>query len=742
MSSFVDACLDFDAKFGKARILPYSLVPVHGKYRDNIPLRSVDGNILEEYYKWQFIYSLLYSGLYIKDYIGVEVHFPKGSAFSAALELDGAIFDSPEWLEHYNNYWSLTSHRSEDLQWLNDHLLGVIEFKRSSKDIEQVFTRQIKPAMREKEPSDAYVVGMYYDAKRLFLFHRRNGKYLRYDEAKNQKGELSQIGDLSLHLPDPYPFIPSFEELVRRVNRPAKIDRSKRGINDLEVISSIGTVQMTTALSSVLRKLDELGLVNQHGYEILIQTLALKIFDERRNKRSPFKYLQFYVTDEERDFSDLHNLAIQRFIKRMQSIYDEAVGLYNRILKYSAIIWEKTEHVRAVVSVCEKFQDFSFIRSSKSDLYQLVFYNFANKFQQQEKAQFLTPIDIIDFIVKVVNPRNSETVFDPCCGIGDFLSLSYIHAQSKSDPWKLDDANIYGTDISGDMITLASLNMLLNGDGEARLFTVPDKGSILWKIKTGSPPETISLIPDRHKSGNWDDWPDGTKLMKFDVILTNPPFGEDRAYRTHSSFDRKVIEMYTTWNIARTITDTEDAFEAEHSRGKAGKVRAKSVGAIDQGIVFLENAYRSLREDGRLGIVLSNSIASINKWRKVREWLMDHMRIVALFDLPANIFAETGVNTTIIVAYKPNKRELENLNEHGYSVFVRDIQRVGYENRTSKRNVIFNKLYCIDETTFEVATDSEGNPIVDEEFTITLKDFQQWALGQEETLQRLFIKEF
>jgi type I restriction enzyme M protein len=163
---------------------------------------------------------------------------------------------------------------------------------------------------------------------------------------------------------------------------------------------------------------------------------------------------------------------------------------------------------------------------------------------------------------------------------------------------------------------------------------------------------------------------------------------------------------------------------------------------IDLGVVFLENAYHVLKPEGRLGIVLSNSIASINRWQKVREWLMERMRIVALFDLPPNVFAETGVNTTLIVAYKPkSSAALKKLIEQEYSVFVRDIERIGYERRTSKRNVFFNPVYRIDETTFEVMTDKDGHPILEEDFTQTIADFRQWALGQEETLQCLFLRE-
>lgn len=712
---------------------------MRGKPHAPARIRGASGEPNEEYYKWQFVHALVNSGLYAKDYIGVEVHFPKGNKGSAALQLDAAIFDSAEWLDRYNAFWRDRS--SEDLEWLNDHLLAVIEFKKGDKEIEKVFTGQIKAAMREKEPTTAYVLGMYYDAERLYLFHRREGFYLRYDEAKNQKGADSKIGDLSLHLPDPYIFIPSFDDLKNMVHRPTSINRAARGIFDLDSITSIASVQIQTAFSDVLRSLDKANLVNQRGYQILVQTFALKIFDEKRNERHPKKHLEFYLTDEEASFHKLSEGAIQEFITRMKSLRDEAVKQYKKILRSQDIDWKNINHVRAVVAICAAFQDFTFVRSAKSDLYQLVFYNFANSFKRDEAAQFLTPLPVIDFIVKLVNPRDGETVFDPCCGIGDFLSLSFVNASHKNEEWRLDDANIYGVDLDENMITLATLNMLLNGDGEAKLYERADKGSILSKVAVGSPPELVDLNPEHHVKGNWDVWHDNTELLKFDVVLTNPPFGEDRAYRVKTPVDRKIIEMYETWHLTRQRSTAEDAFDATHVRGKTPKTAAKGSDSLDLGIVFLENAYRSLKEGGRLGIVVSNSIASINRWAPIREWLMEKMRIVAFFDLPPNVFAETGVNTSILVAYKPKKTELKRLNENGYSIFVRDIQKIGYERRTSKRNVFFNPLYKIDERDFSLQVDEEGNPVLDEEFTETLDEFRKWALAQEASLQRIFLKE-
>jgi|GEM_PF-185717 len=737
VKTFSEAKAEFDKKHSGATTAK-CIVPVNGKTRDAAPIRDAHGKPSEEYYKWQFVHALINSGLYARDYIGVEVQFPKGN--SAPLRLDGAIFDSPDWLDRYNAYWK--DRRSTDLEWLNAHLLAIMEFKKNDKEIEKIFNSQVKPAMREKEPANAPVLGIYYGAERLHLFYRRKSLFLRYDEEKNQKGEQSKVGDLSLHLPDPYIFIPSYDDLLKRVNRPSKLDRSKRSIADLDVITTIASVQIKTALSDVLRALDKVNLVDQRGYGIFLQTFALKVFDEKRNEKYPKHYLGFYVTDAEAGFHDLSEKPIQDFIKRMSGLRDDAAKDYQKIFGTQVIAWKDPNDIRAVVAICSAFQDYSFVRSAKSDLYQLVFYNFANSFKRDEAAQFLTPLPVIDFLVRLVNPRDGETVFDPCCGIGDFLSLSYNYSREKPDRWHLDDAKIYGVDLDKNMISLATLNMLLNGDGEAKLYAKPDKGSILSKLAIGSPPVLVDLQPDAHAHGKWDAWSDKTELLKFDVVLTNPPFGKGRRYEIKTEMDRRIIEMYETWHLARQIAESESAFDATHTRTKGGRTKtAKDTDALDLGIVFLENAYRSVKEDGRFGIILSNSIASINSWTRVREWFMQRLRLVAFFDLPANVFAETGVNTSMLIAYKPKPAALKRLNEDGYSIFIRDIQRVGYEKRTSKRNVFFNRVYQVDENTFEIRVDAEGRPVVDEEFTETLADFRQWALGQEETLQRLFLKE-
>lgn len=675
-----------------------------------------NGEHNEQYYKWQFLYSIVQSGLFIKDYIGTEVQFPKGNKSSAPIKLDAAIFDDISWFEKYKDYYN--NGNNESLDWLREHLLAALEFKKEdNKNIADVWDKQLKAYLNESRRS--FCLGVLYDTERLYLFRKSNGMFLRYSEEFNAKGNNSKTKELSLHLPDPYFNLPNFESLLDW-SATKSLDRSKRKIEDLDIISGVHSTQINDAMSSILRTMDWVGKVDQIGFEILIQILSLKIFDEKRNEKNPSRFLDFYITDSEKNFKTLADESLQIFIKRINSLREDASGTYHRILKDNPLNVKNENHVKILIEVIYQFQDYSFVRSHKTDLYQLVFYKFATPFSKDNNAQFVTPLPLIDFLVNIVNPRNGETVIDPTVGIADFLSVSYVNSNSK-----LDDNNIYGMDIDDQMVMLATLNMLLNGDGNAKIKAKAGYGSLLSKFDTKG--DIIDLIPSMNKNGNWDNRPDMNKLKKFDVVLTNPPFGEDRAFVPKDNKDLEMIQCYELWDLYS-------------NNSKGGKKTKKQANKIDLGVIFLENAYRILNENGRMGIVLSNSIASIDSHKIVRKWLIDNMRIVAIFDLPANVFAETGVNTSIIVAYKPKKSELVKLKEQNYQVFARDIQNIGYEVKTSKRVKFFSPVYKINYDNFEVEIDEDGRAMLDEDFTQTVADFKQWCLRQEKQLQDIFIK--
>ena len=677
------------------------------KNKKETNLHKVDGSLNEQYYKWQFLNCFVDAGLCSKDYIGTEVSFPKGNKGSSLIKIDAAIFDDKSWFEHYEAlYTKKDNSKWDELNWLKQHLLCAIEFKKEgSKDIKGVFNAQLKTYMNESSRENVF--GILYDEERLYLFKSDGKKYYRLSDEfnKENKDKLEPTFDI----PDAYENLLGFDDMIK-YNEDSKILTSyaSRKLCELNIISKTDSKKLNDALYAILHTMDKCGLVNQKGYNILIQLLALKIYDEKYNTEN----LKFYINPDEAQFKDLADEDLQEFIDRVEHLRDNARYIYSKILDSDSFDAKNLNHVKVMIEIVRQFQNYSFSDSKRNNLYQLVFYRFASQFSKADNAQFVTPLQIIDFIVDIVNPKHNETIIDPTVGIADFLSVSYV----KSDG-TLKDENFFGVDIDEDMVKLATLNMLLNGDGQATIEVKSDGlGSINSKFDESG--KLVQLVPAGEKrrynyNGNWDERPDGKKLKKFDVVLTNPPFGEARAWIPKGD-ELKIAECYELWN--------------RYGQNK-----------IDMGIIFLENAARILKENGRMAIVLSNSIASIDTHQEARKWLCENMRIVAIIDLPSNIFAEAGVSPTLIFAYKPDKKKLDELIKNDYQVFSKEIKKVGYEVKTKNKVKCFETKYKINPRTFEKEINIDGSPMLDEEFTDTVREFKEWCNKQEDDLKKLFL---
>lgn len=683
-------------------------LPVHlTKGKEETSLWKKNGDHNEQYYKWQFLNCFVGAGLCAKDYIGTEVQFPKGNKSSAMIKLDGAIFDDKKWFSHYEAlHTKKDDSKWDELNWLKEHLICALEFKKEgSKDVKGVFTSQLKTYMNESSKNSVF--GILYDEGRLYLFHADGKKYTRLSDEFNieNKGKFEPAFDV----PDGYNNLLSLEDMINYDIAETKVvNLSGRKITDLSVISKTESKRLNDALYQILHTMDKCGLVNQRGYNILIQLLALKIYDEKNNSNN----LKYYINPDEAIYKKITEDGLQDFLKRIEGIRAKAKTRYKKILNENFFDSGNENQIKVVIEIVRQFQNYSFSNSERNNLYQLVFYRFASQFSKADNAQFVTPLQIIDFIVDMVNPKNNETIIDPTVGIADFLSVSYVKSNGT-----LDDKNFYGVDIDEDMVKLATLNMLLNGDGNATIEVQSDGlGSINSKFDDEG--NLIKLVPRTEKqehnyNGLWDNRVDGKQLKKFDIVLTNPPFGEARSWVPNTS-DLGIAECYELWN-------------------RYGQTK------IDLGVIFLENAVRVLADNGRMAIVLSNSIASIASHKEARKWLCENMRIVAIIDLPANIFAEAGVSPSIIIAYKPSKEELSELRKNNYQVFSKEIKKVGYEVKTKNKVKTFETQYKLDPVTFEKMVNEDGTAKLDEEFTETIIAFKQWCNQQEDTLKELFL---
>ncbi len=227
---------------------------------------------------------------------------------------------------------------------------------------------------------------------------------------------------------------------------------------------------------------------------------------------------------------------------------------------------------------------------------------------QGDAGQFRTPRHIIDFIVKILDPKKGETLCDPSCGTAGLLISSYKHIvdqntdKTKGDLLTPDERkkliqNFTGYDISPDMVRMSLVNMYLHG------FTVPK----IYEYDT-------LTSEDR-----WNEY--------FDIVLANPPFMTPKGG----------IKPHKKFTIAANRSEVLFVdYIAEHihpNTGRAGII-------VPEGIIFQSaTAYKSLRK-----------------------MLVDNEMLYAVVSLPAGIFLPySGVKTSILLLDKTLAKKTNNI---------------------------------------------------------------------------------
>ena len=191
--------------------------------------------------------------------------------------------------------------------------------------------------------------------------------------------------------------------------------------------------------------------------------------------------------------------------------------------------------------------------------------------------------------------------------------------------------NYFGFDINPDLVKATKMNMVMNNDGS---------GNIL---------QTNSLLPPH-------EWTDAfrTKLSEalgiskselrnyksldhFDVIVTNPPFGSKIPVK-----DKSILEQYELAHI----------WENDKKAG-TWTMTDRLQSSVPPEILFIERCTQFLKPNGRMGIVLPDSILGSPGLGYIREWLIRNHRIVASIDLHVDTFQpRNGTQTSVLFLQK------------------------------------------------------------------------------------------
>jgi type I restriction enzyme M protein len=216
---------------------------------------------------------------------------------------------------------------------------------------------------------------------------------------------------------------------------------------------------------------------------------------------------------------------------------------------------------------------------------------------QGDAGQFRTPRHIINFIIEMIDPKNSETVLDPACGTAGFLISSYKHilkanTDTKGNSTLTPDGkghlaqNFKGYDISPDMVRLSLVNMYQHGLNDPHIFEY----------------DTLT------SQDRWNEY--------ADVILANPPFMSPKGgIRPHNRF---------------------------------------SVQSKRSEVLFVDYMAKHLTPAGRAGIIVPEGIIfqSQTAHTQLRKMLVEQY-LVAVVSLPAGVFNPySGVKTSILILDK------------------------------------------------------------------------------------------
>ncbi len=310
------------------------------------------------------------------------------------------------------------------------------------------------------------------------------------------------------------------------------------------------------------------------------------------------------------------------------------------------------------------------LSTTSDDVKGIAFEQFLGRTFRGELGQFFTPRTIVDFMVSVLDPQEGEYICDPCCGSGGFLIRAFEYVRehienevearkedvkkelftedypnlAKKEQEKIDqqvvdafnkmnyelDINnplgrlrslsfdcIYGTDANPRMARTAKMNMIMHGDGH------------------GGVHHHDGLL---NVNGIWEG--------RFDVILTNPPFG------SRVDKDLKITD-------ADKFTDVEkiQAYEKRYGKENYDKALRQVNDNIGKPILdlfqigkfsgltevlFIERCLNLLKPGGRMGIVLPEGVLNNTNLQKVRDFVESKAKILLIVSIPQDVFMAAG----------------------------------------------------------------------------------------------------
>lgn len=430
---------------------------------------------------------------------------------------------------------------------------------------------------------------------------------------------------------------------------------------------------------NIIRNNDKLS--PEAAFDEISKILFIKIRYERSNTGA-----QIFSEEEFKKARDSYNKYKPKDgAEFYQFLFDQTKEDFkdDDLFENSEILRIRENSFEAIVKELQIYN----LSTTSDDVKGIAFEQFLGKTFRGELGQFFTPRTIVDFMVEVLDPMEGETICDPCCGSGGFLikafefvrskieaeihvakekikselySEDYLNANEKQKAdidekvtdlfsklnAELDIHNdrsrlrtlsydcIYGTDANPRMSRTAKMNMIMHGDGHGGV---------------------------HHNDGLLNV--NGIFENRFDLILTNPPFGS----RVEKSLKITEADKYT--DVAR-IAKYRERYGAAYDQAlkqvndNIGKsllslYKTGDLSTLTE-VLFIERCLNLLKPGGRMGIVLPEGVLNNTNLQKVRDFVESKAKILLITSIPQDVFIASGATVKPSLLFFKKFTEEEN----------------------------------------------------------------------------------
>ena len=438
------------------------------------------------------------------------------------------------------------------------------------------------------------------------------------------------------------------------------------------------------------------------AFDETAKILFVKVFVERQLKSRQRRKNLFTVEFLEEQIAD----------NPLEDLFEKTKAHYqvDRIFEKDERLNLKPATGIEIVRLLERYN----LSDTSEDIKGIAFERFLGKTFRGEIGQFFTPRPIVEFMVRMVNPKEEEVICDPASGSGGFLirffeivrekiltdvdrqyrefrkqieSRKRMAQEKKAEAlrtkfaelqmtldkdvsgsrlWNLANRCIYGTDANDRMARTSKMNMIMHGDGHGGV---------------------------HHHDGFLNV--NGIFEDRFDVILTNPPFGSsvepsdtvlEEQVTLPSELERHYADIYGD--------HYRDALSRVHAaKGKPiaslfvlPTVKGnRKVGKIKTELLFIERCLDLLKPGGRLGIVLPEGIFNNPSLAYVREFCEDRAFIRAVVSLPPETFVSSGASVKASLLFMQKFTEEEQADFDAKKVAAKQETRDKYAPEIAKR---------------------------------------------------------